>query len=377
MKNIYKYIAIFISVFLISFTISSVLATGDSPQFNYIEGDYKTLRGANLTQGETDWHDPVSAKVEDTVNWNVYIHNGVEGVTAHNVRVRVDLPQNQADSHTLDAQITSDDTEPLLDSASLNLDQPAKIDYITGSTELYNRDGQKVQDLPDGITESGINIGDIQGCWPYAVFVVFKTKISVTPEGTMDIYKTVRNLSQDESFSNSTTANTSDNLEYQILIENNTNHRVDFKLIDELPLFVSYIQDSLVAEFNNNVVTIYDPEEDLFNIYKDLHLEAGKTLKLTFQVDIHNTTAIGTIFRNTVTLITEDQTETAYATTTIIPGAILGVKIGEVLGAAALPVTGNPITVSLALAFAATSFYYAFREKYLFDLDLRRVRVLN
>ncbi|MFH1749304.1 MAG: hypothetical protein ABH837_00165 [bacterium] len=377
MKNIYKYLLTFLSIFVVSFSISSAFATGDMPIFNYLNGDYKTLRGANLTQGEKNWHDPVNANLGDIINWNVYLHNGVEGTTAHNVKVQVELPQTETASHKLQANIQSDNTKIFTDSATLITSGDSKLNYISGSTELWDRNGHKVKDLPDGIVENtGINIGDIQGCWPYAVFIVFKTNTSITPKGYVDIYKSVRNIQKNEQFSSSTVAKTTDKLEYQIIIENNTNHRVDFKIIDHLPEFVNYIQDSLIAEFNNNHVNIYETQSELFDTYKQLHLEVGKVLRLTFSVDIKTSTPVGTIFTNTVDLITPDDFMNAKASTTVVSIPVLG-KIGEVLGASTLPVTGNPITVSLALAFAATCVYYTIKERNLFELDLRKVRVLH
>ncbi|MFC1656664.1 hypothetical protein ACFL14_01705 [Patescibacteria group bacterium] len=376
MKNIYKYFLTFLTIFVISFGISSAFATGDTPIFNHLNGDYKTFRGANHTQGEKDWHNPVQAKLGDVINWNIYLHNGVEGTTAHNVKARVELPENQDTNHTLQVNIQSDDTNMFSDSAELIADQELKLNYVSGSTELWDRNGHKVKDLPDGIVDGGINIGDIQGCWPYAVFIVFKTNSSITPQGQVDIYKLVRNVEKNEEFSASTIAKTTDTLEYKIIIENNTNHRVDFKIIDHLPKYVSYIQDSLLAEFNNDELNIYETETELFDTYKQLHLEEGKILTLTFEADINSNTPIGTIFTNKVDLITPDDFMSAEATTTIISSPILG-KVGEVLGASTLPVTGNPITVSLALAFAATCVFYTIKERNLLELDLRKVRALH
>lgn len=376
MKNIFKYILIFCVIFITSLSLTTVMANSDMPKFNFLNGDYKTLRGANFTQGETDWHDPVSAKLGDTINWNVYLHNGVEGTTAHDVHVQVDMPSNQSSEHILKAEIDSDDTNVFSDTAKLISNEDLNLEYITGTTELWDRNGHKVKDLPDGITKDGINIGDIQGCWPYAVFVVFKTKTFVTPVGEVDIYKYVRNVEKNEEFTGGTLAKTTDKLEYQIVIENNSNIRVDFKIIDHLPEYVEYSQDSLIAEFNNHEITIYDQEEDLFDTYKQLHLEAGKTMRLTFQAMVKETTPIGTIFVNQVDLITADDFKSAQAKTTIISTPILG-KVGEVLGASTLPVTGNPISVSLALAFAATCIYYSTREKQLFVQELQKVRFLN
>jgi len=376
MKKTYKYILIFLTLFTVSFGLNSAFASNEMPKFNYLNGDYKTFRGANFSQGENNWHDPVNANLGDVINWNVYLHNGEEGTIAHNVFVKVEFPQNETKNHKLQAIIKSDETKAFTDSATLVANQELKLDYIQGSTELWNRNGHKVKDLPDGITKEGINIGDIQGCWPYAVFIVFKTDTSITPKGHVDIFKTVRNLDTDKGFFFFFTAKTQDMLEYQVIVENNTNHRVDFKLINQLPSYVTYVQNSLIAKFNNNQVIIYDPAEELFDTYKQLHLESGKTLILTFKTNIKNTTPIGTIFINKVNLITADDFVSAEATTTIVSTSVLG-KVGEVLGASTLPVTGNPITVSLALAFAAICMYYAIKEKNLFELDFRKTRILN
>jgi uncharacterized repeat protein (TIGR01451 family) len=370
MNKIYQYISFFLLAFITIFTFNAAIAVGTSPSFNSRTGDYKTLRGANFSAGEKNWHDPVSAKTGDTVNWTVYIHNGVEGSRAEHVNVSIDLPGGKATSHSLSAVVSAENTQSIHDTANLSLEAPATLNYIKGSTELYNSKGEKVHSLPDGITSGGIDLGSINGCWQYAVFVVFKTKVDFVKEGQVSIAKHVRNVTKNQTFVSSNTARTQDTLEYRIVIQNDTNYATDFAIADTLPKQVSYLDSSLDTKVNDIQKMIFDDQIVWFTKFQDIHLKQDEVLEIHFQVSVNKGVSVGTVFTNTASLLFDDKVLEAHATTTVIPAPVLGVTTGEVLGATTLPVTGSPITVSLALAFLATAAYYAAKEKALLHASI-------
>jgi uncharacterized repeat protein (TIGR01451 family) len=134
----------------------------------------------NSTQG-TDWDDPISAQTGDVVAFQVFYHNGVENTIARNTRIRVDLPQEATSTLVSQAYLWADNAAVVTDSGTINVNQSQTIEYLPGTTKWYPNRSQTPTSLPDGITENGVNIGDIMGCWPYSGFVVFQAKLKDAP----------------------------------------------------------------------------------------------------------------------------------------------------------------------------------------------------
>jgi uncharacterized repeat protein (TIGR01451 family) len=215
-----------------------------NPRFNNLPGDYETLRGANSTAHEQSWHDPVSAKLGDVVSWNVYYHNNIEQTVAKNVQIQVSLPQVSATQLVLNSKLWADNADPVTDTGTVNLNTSAKIRYIPGSTQWY-KDGSKTPlSLPDGVVGDGVNIGDINGCWAYAGFVVFQTEI-ISPEPTLYIDKKVGSSTDDSGTKNwvkENTANSGEVLAYRLQVKNTGNEdATNVRLKDALPEHTSYI----------------------------------------------------------------------------------------------------------------------------------------
>lgn len=360
-----KLLSIFSSILIACLFITTLVqATG--PKFNYLKGDYKTIRGANFSDGEKDWHDPVEAKIGDVVSWNIYIHNAVEGTVAKNTKVSIELPQKQTKDLEIKATIAADNANEVVDKAFLNLKNSGVLKYLPKTTKLYDRDGKEIKELPDGITYGGITVGDIDGCWPYAVFIVFKTEVTILEDRFLTLDKKVRNLTNAEEFSDSNTASVGDTLEYQITIENPGAETYEFIIKDTLSPVFERRDDTLLLYIDGTTVDSIDLSAFFDNTGSSLYLNSGSEIRIIFKASISNRALIGSSFKNTVFLY-GDKTLTADVVTTIVPR-------GSVLGAATLPVTGSPITLSLALAFVGTSIYYLIREEKLFKSALIAVR---
>src|SRR4030042_3113429 len=191
-------------VFIVSqATVSGTFAFG--PQFNFMDNDYETLRLANATAGETTWHDPVTANYGDRISFNVYYHNGMEDTVAHNTRIRVDLPSAASTKLVSTANLWADNATLITDTGTVNINgsTPAVLEYISGSTLWYVNQGFSPKPEPvhlsDGITESGVNIGDVTGCWEYTGFVVFQAKVVKVGKADLAIEKYVKNITSGES----------------------------------------------------------------------------------------------------------------------------------------------------------------------------------
>jgi uncharacterized repeat protein (TIGR01451 family) len=224
--------------------------TTPTPRFNFLPGDLEMLQMYNVTQKQTTWADPISANINDRVAYMVYFHNGVEDSVAHNTSVRVDFPHDSRNPVPATSWIWSDETAAISDTivngktvgnsgATLNLPSAGRVDYVSGSTKLFDSKGAFVRQLPDGITNTGINIGDINGCWQYSGFITFL--MDVKGEAALNIDKHVAHLS-DQTWSKDITANPGEELVYQIGLRNTGNDTATSVVLkDRLPQYLTYL----------------------------------------------------------------------------------------------------------------------------------------
>lgn len=249
-KNWLKTKIKFLSLLLVALIISQILfpakliATG-GPKFNFLEGDYELLRGANSSQGETKWQDPVSAKNGDVIALVVYYHNGIEDTTAINTKIKVQLPTELSEKITAQGELSADNTESVKDTLTIKVDKAAKLEYLKGTTKWFPEGSQTPQNLPDGITSGGVNIGNIKGCWQFAGFVVFQAQLVVPGHADLTIDKKVANSTKDSGTQNWQDENSAlpgDILAYRIFIQNpGTATANEVFVKDVLPLNVSYL----------------------------------------------------------------------------------------------------------------------------------------
>jgi len=164
----------------------SANATG-TPRFNFLQGDAEMLRVGKVT--DSTWGDPINANIGDRVAFLFYYHNGMLNTTAHNTTLRVDLPVDQGTQLKATSYLWSSETAYVQDTvvdgaivgqtgATINLPTNGRITYVPGTSRWFPNGSQTGQNLPDGIVSaSGINIGDVQGCWQYSGYVTFLADI--------------------------------------------------------------------------------------------------------------------------------------------------------------------------------------------------------
>jgi uncharacterized repeat protein (TIGR01451 family) len=242
---------------LMVFIISQIIMPGGSfasgPRFNFLPGDYETLLLANATKGETNWHDPVNADYNDRISFNIYYHNGMEDTLAHNTKIRVDLPLTPSTHLISTAYLWADNAALITDTGTVNVNgsTPAQLEYLAGSTMWYPNQGSTPKPdpvhLPDGITQTGVNIGDITGCWEFSGFVVFQAKVLKQGQPQLTITKNVRNITVNENnFVKENSAWPGDELEYKVVISNPGNDTAEnVNLRDLLPGKMDFIAGSL------------------------------------------------------------------------------------------------------------------------------------
>lgn len=257
--------------------------------------DAKVLNGSGrdgrYAQDQSEHDAGITVKPGDQVRLIIYFHNGASAqnqatATARNTRIILNTGvwnSNFASSHTFGATLYSDNSAFVKSSdasrggdITLSSAQPVKLDYVSGSTQLCikyqaaverknagqnvdltktcgtdsNGQPQVLIDMPDGIISGAYGIGDVPACFPYAGFLVFTANVSaqvVAPTNTtIALDKTVRNITAGQStFAKSVNANTGDQVEFQIALDNSGPAMADSVIIrDALPAGLSYVPGS-------------------------------------------------------------------------------------------------------------------------------------
>ncbi|PIQ74934.1 MAG: hypothetical protein COV84_03985 [Candidatus Portnoybacteria bacterium CG11_big_fil_rev_8_21_14_0_20_40_15] len=258
------------SGFLILFSLIQMsfvpLVQAANPRFNiftpYVHTqtnnqDYFLLDVKNDTKG-TGFNFPVSADSGDILTFSVYYHNGVNNTVANNTMLKVALPSGTASTQTLTASLWADNAEnataanPLSQSVTVNLSQSAALQLISGSVKWFPNQTSPLTNNPapflfgqsgSELFGSGLNIGNIEGCWEFSGFVNFQVRVgSGQGTGDLSISKTVRNITTGQGgYSDSVSASQNNNLEFQIQIQNTGNMTLNNVFVrDVLPSVLSY-----------------------------------------------------------------------------------------------------------------------------------------
>lgn len=167
--------------------ISPVLASNEGQ----IEGG-NIYRIQNITQ-KVDYANPATAKACDLVEYRVRIHNPGPG-NLEQVNVKASLPSASATSNTSTITISSENADPKSTTATavLNFADSENVSYVPGTTQLLDANTNVISNLPDGVTQGGVNIGEVGVSINNKRFVQFEAKVncptpvtpSVTPPAT-------------------------------------------------------------------------------------------------------------------------------------------------------------------------------------------------
>jgi uncharacterized repeat protein (TIGR01451 family) len=224
-----------------------------APRFNFLDGDQEMLRAANLTD-HGDWTDPINAKIGDRVAFLFYYHNGVLNSVAHDTKLRVDLPLDESNQLVAKSYLWSQETEAISDTivggnvvglsgGTVNLPSSSRIQYVAGSTLWYpnikGNESEAGRALPDGITtNSGVDIGSINGCWDFAGYVTFMADIKGQAQLVLD--KTVAHPGE-STWHSDIIANPGDSVAYHLGTRNDGDiTATDVTLKDSLPTHMTY-----------------------------------------------------------------------------------------------------------------------------------------
>jgi len=275
-------------------------ASSTGPEFNVFDNDPKTLRVANSTQA-TDWQNEINAQNEDVVSFMVYYHNGIEDSTAVNTQIRAQFPTAASENLNINAYLWADNTAKVVeDSVSIKSDQKLSLEYIPGTTKIYRDRSETPADLPDGITQSGVNIDNILGCWDHAGYVVFQAKVKaeIPTQGELAIEKKVANSTREQRTYNwlkQVDAGLGEFVAFNLFVYNQGNADLqNVNVSDVLPAGLTYVPDSTFKTINGENIALADGITQGGLTLENLPygIENGVYFTLQARVGIDNDTAL-------------------------------------------------------------------------------------
>ncbi len=126
----------------------------------------------NLTQSGA-YANNVGAACNEEVQYSVRLHNAAYGGLT-NIVVKANIMNGQMTA--VPAEGASQGTTG---SATVSLPSNGSIAYVSGSTVVYDVNGNVIKTLADGITTNGVNVGNVNGST--TEFVDFKAKVACPP----------------------------------------------------------------------------------------------------------------------------------------------------------------------------------------------------
>ncbi len=214
-----------------------------------------TGRDANYAANASEHAAGINAKPGDKVRVSVYFHNGAtpdfpSATTALNTLVQTQVDAGSSTSHNVSAAVTADNANAAysIDASrggdtKINTAVPTTLSYVSGSTQLCIKDaaaveygltstgscgsGQVLVNLPDGVFNGAVNIGNVKACFEYSGLVIFTVLVNgqaITPppvtDTTLAIEKTVRESSVGGAFSESVTVTPGSSVDFSVVVRN-------------------------------------------------------------------------------------------------------------------------------------------------------------
>ncbi|PJE65113.1 hypothetical protein COU91_03420 [Candidatus Saccharibacteria bacterium CG10_big_fil_rev_8_21_14_0_10_47_8] len=184
MSRLFKLAAVLSVVPAVAFA-SPVRATVQSS----VEGG-DIYRVKNITKN-VDFIDPAKADACDVLQYKVRIHNPGPTEVLTNVTVQAGFQTAASTKNVSIITMRASNASPsnTSDTATVNLSSAQGLNYVSGSTELLDANGNLIKTLPDGITQAGVSIGNVGVSVNEKRFVQFKEKVNcptppVTPPVT-------------------------------------------------------------------------------------------------------------------------------------------------------------------------------------------------
>ncbi len=320
---------------LVVFLISSPFASANGPSFNIfpicyqggLNCDLPLLDARNISRGESysasqaDHDAGIQASPGEIIEFSVYFHNGAPDANdnvALNAMVKAFAQPflgSSATTHTISATIGAQNASTVSSGdfsrgGNINVqiqgNAPQSLSLVPGSTVLFKDRGLNPQPppvtMPDTVFTSGVDIGNVRGCFQYHGFVNFKVKVSEAVLGDLRVQKHVKNITQGIPFNDAeVSANPGDTVEYQILVNALNNPVPNVSVKDALnpkitpsgSVTVDGIPVNNAAFFSSSGVSIGTVN---VNVSREIRFQAVVALSSQFPVGTHVLPNVATAF---------------------------------------------------------------------------------
>jgi len=338
------------------------------PEFNNNSGDYPLIRVKNVTQGEADYKTFTNANVGDVVRFHLWIHNNVDNSVAEDVTIRALLSGDYTTQQMVRAYLSASNADSLEGSTIVQLAEVGKLEYRAGTTLVYSDVyGSGYQWPNDNIVASGINLGDIQGCWPYVVQISFEAKVKAKPQETENPHLVInKQVSYGDEKDNgrwydaigkdTKIFGANDSFYYHVIVENTGNVVIkNVKLEDKLPPYIYWVGGNGSYENGSNLV-----RADLGD------LAVGAKIVVEYQARVKDVLPEGERTQENVVTVESDNYDDLKDSTVVWikgPQIVTAIVVEEKEAVQQLPETGaHYLLVNLMLALGSLVTGLGFRR---------------
>lgn len=203
---------------------------------------------ANVTSGDTAYHESVNAKTGEVVKYQVFYRNkeaADSGKLAKNLTVTIDMPTQAGKTQKATATVKADNSNAVTSSTTVSLDNAAAyLQYIPGSAVWRHKSGSSYTDtkVADSVVGSGLRLEDTQPGDDNAATVTVLARVVVPG---VKITKQVEKASDSNKWTGSNTANPGDTLRYKLTYQNTGNSTENSVVLsDQLPKNMTLVPDT-------------------------------------------------------------------------------------------------------------------------------------
>lgn len=212
----------------------------------------------NRSRNETTYKSSTAARVDETINIQVWYHNTEEddsGKNANNINVRVGIPSTKSTNHIITSSVGGSNTNIVTNNAYVTTQIPTNLQFISGSAQRRYNTGTNasphwvVQNIPDSITTSGYNIQTMRPCWNFQESIILQARVMAP---SISIVKQVKIEGSSATWADSISATPGDTLAYLITVRNTGNTTLNNLIVrDSLPPRLQFVSGSAVL-YNGN-----------------------------------------------------------------------------------------------------------------------------
>lgn len=271
-----------------------------SPAFNVHPKDKPTLQVAKRVEGDDIFSTTVNVEPGDQVAFKVYIHNTVEDTVANSTRVIAFIDDGYSTSHTGTATISASNAASVMGAATVTSSQPVALEYVENTTKKWWFTGDNSENvhwlsMPNTILTSGIDIGDVQGCFEYVQYVTYTFNVLAEPSNpaNLTLEKTVSTTKS--NFTEEISVERDDTVWFNLQVANTGDEAAQNVVVrDVLPEGLTYVNGSTEVQrdqlVDNNVG---DGIVTAAGLSIDQILGNNTTVNVRFQASVDNDASDG------------------------------------------------------------------------------------